>query len=91
MKDIVYMDIHDPVTAYRFWTKVELHSPQDCWIWVAANDGRHGYGAFGVAQRKVGKAYRVSYELTYGKIPDGKVVRHICGNPPCRKRTITFL
>ena len=76
------MDIHDPIRTYRFWTKVELHSPIYCWKWQASDDG-HGYGAFGVAQRKVRKAYRVSYELTYGKIPDGKVVRHICGNPPC--------
>ena len=76
------MDIHDPIRAYLFWTKVELHSPLYCWKWQASDDG-HGYGAFGVAQRKVRKAYRVSYELTYGKIPDGKVVRHICGNPPC--------
>ena len=76
------MDIHDPIRAYLFWNKVELRSPQHCWQWEAANDG-HGYGAFGVAQGKVRKAYHVSYELTYGKIPDGKVLRHICGNPPC--------
>ena len=80
---MVCMDIHDAITAYRFWTKVELYSPQDCWKWVAANDGRHGYGAFGVAHRKVSKAHRVAYELTYGQIPDGMGVLHNCGNPPC--------
>ena len=77
------MDIHNPIRAYLFWTKVELHSPQDCWEWVAANDGLHGYGAFGVAHRKVRKAHRVAYELTFGQIPGGKGVLHICGNPPC--------
>ena len=76
------MEIHDPITAHRFWTKVDLRSPKDCWKWLAADDG-HGYGAFGVAHRKVSKAYRVAYELTYGEIPDGGVVRHVCGNPPC--------
>ena len=40
-------------------------------------------GAFGVEGNKVRKAYRVAYELTYGEIPDGNVVRHMCGNPPC--------
>ena len=79
----VHMEIHNHITAYRFWTKVELRSPQDCWEWLAANDGRQGHGAFGVAPRKIDKAHRVAYELTYGEIPDGKVVRHICGNPPC--------
>ena len=79
----IHMDIHDPITAYRFWAKVELHSPQDCWKWLAATDGRHGYGAFGVARMKVSKSHRVAYELTYGEIPGGKGVLHICGNPPC--------
>ena len=77
------MQIHDPIRAHRFWTKVELRSPKDCWKWLAADDGRQGHGAFGVAHRKIDKAHRVAYELTYGEIPDGKVVRHICGNPPC--------
>ena len=76
------MEIHDPIRAYNFWTKVALGSPSDCWEWQAADDG-HGYGAFGVDGNRVRKAYRVAYELTYGKIPDGNVVRHMCGNPPC--------
>ena len=78
----IYMDIHDPITAYRFWTKVELQSPRDCWRWLAADDG-HGYGAFGVAHGKVSKAYRAAYELTYGEIPEGNHILHICGNSPC--------
>lgn len=76
------MGIHDPIRAYNFWTKVAIRAPSDCWEWRAADDG-HGYGAFGVEGNKVRKAYRVAYELTYGEIPDGNVVRHMCGNPPC--------
>ena len=76
------MGIHDPFRADNFWTKVALGPPSNCWEWQAAGDG-HGYGVFGVDGRRVRKAHRVAYELTYGEIPAGNVVRHMCGNPPC--------
>ena len=29
------------------------------------------------------KAHRVAYEMAYGPIPDGQIVRHLCGIPSC--------
>lgn len=56
-----------------------------CWSWSGAKDG-NGYGI--LSNRKgrgfsPEKAYRVSYELFKGVIPEGLCVRHSCDNPEC--------
>lgn len=66
----------------RFWSKVERRAPDQCWPWRAGIFKRHGYGQFSVSNRSK-KAHRVSYELTYGPIPAGLVVRHTCDNRLC--------
>jgi hypothetical protein len=44
-----------------------------------------GYGNFCVERRTSHfvLTHRYAYELTYGPIPEGEVVRHRCDNPPC--------
>lgn len=52
-----------------------------CLLWCGAMHPR-GYGLI----RKAGKwskAYRVSYEIHHGAIPDGMVVMHSCDQPGC--------
>ena len=64
----------------RFWEKVSIKEPNECWEWQAFT--YKGYGKF----RLKGKsefAHRVSYELAHGPIPEGLVVRHKCDNPRC--------
>ncbi len=52
-----------------------------CWVW---NWSVHPKGyALVLFKGKPRKAHRVSYELAYGPIPDGQIIRHICGNPSC--------
>ena len=68
--------------AQRFWPKVSIGQPDECWPWLASvNDD--GYGTFGVGHRSIKKAHRVAYELTNGPVPDGLNVLHSCDNPPC--------
>lgn len=66
----------------RFWSKVDqLTSPEGCWPWLGHRMPR-GYG-----QVRVGTthwlAHRVAYTLTFGPIPKGMVLDHLCRNTWC--------
>lgn len=65
-----------------FWSKVDRSrlGPGGCWEWTASRFER-GYGQF--KHPSSTRAHRVSYELSYGPVPDGLKVLHRCDNPPC--------
>ncbi len=77
--------------AERFWFKVNVGNPTECWKWLAYCDPC-GYGKFYVPQQRgMGYASRVAYELTNGPIPKGLYVLHRCDNPPCVNPSHLFL
>jgi len=72
--------------AERFWEKVDKSAgPDKCWPWTASRFP-NGYGRVMMPHGNE-SAHRVAYALTYGPIPDGKVVDHVkargCGGGPC--------
>lgn len=78
-----------PTVAQRFWDKVDASG--ECWLWTSslASD----YGRFWMDGKYVG-AHRVSYELTYGAIPDGMLIDHRATCPkhcvnPAHLRVVT--
>lgn len=89
------MDVHDstiiPVDAIeRFWGKVDQSAgPDACWPWMAGMFST-GYGAFQAA-RKLHKAHRAAWAITYGPPPSGLCVCHHCDNPPCCNPAHLFL
>lgn len=67
----------------RFWAKVDVRGPDECWEWTAATT--NGYGAIRIGGRSGDtlQAHRISYVIHNGEIPDGLFVCHSCDNPAC--------
>lgn len=71
----------------NFWRRVDCTDLDSCWPFMGGRNSRN-YGSLGWRNPDTGvkralSAHRVAYESAYGPIPDGKVVMHICDNPPC--------
>lgn len=67
----------------RFWRKVDATG--ECWIWTALLTP-FGHGVINMKTPDGWRpmiASRVSYEMAYGRIPAGLMVRHKCDNPAC--------
>lgn len=68
-------------TPDSFWSSINRPSPHSCWLWQGTVAGG-GYGQIRWRGIKV-YVHRLAYELTYGSIPDGLLVRHKCDTPLC--------
>lgn len=71
--------------AKRFWSKVAIAGPDECWPWQAALHGQ-GYGNFRATPYHQGNvsAHIVSWFLTQGTWPpDRRFVCHSCDVPAC--------
>jgi hypothetical protein len=79
---------YDLYTIARFWSKVKVGKPTQCWPWLAGS-GEKGYGRFRI-DGKLLSSHHVAWEMAHGvPLPDypadyhGAVVRHSCDNPRC--------
>jgi hypothetical protein len=66
--------------AERFWSKVDFSNPDGCWLWAGSR--RHEYGEVSVGGKSA-YPHRVAFELVYGDLEPGLVVRHRCDNQLC--------
>lgn len=73
-----------PQDYIRFWKKVAVGAPDECWNWTACvMGGKHGgYGMIGIQYTTV-LAHRLSYYIYYQKDPGAMFVCHKCDNPSC--------
>lgn len=67
--------------ASRFWVKVRMGAPSECWEWKAARSGG-GYGRFNDGKRIVG-AHRFAFEMLVGSVSPGLELDHLCRNTLC--------
>lgn len=65
----------------RFWLKVTKKTSTECWLWTGAKKPT-GYGNIR-RDKKYTTAHRVSWEMHFGKVPDGMQVLHSCDTPSC--------
>ena len=83
------MSSHEELTAVlrfkeRFWKKVQLGEPDECWPWLAYID-KQGYGACWDSElkRSMG-AHRIACRLAGGVIRSpGLQLDHLCRNRGC--------
>lgn len=72
-----------PDSISRFWSRVEIGAPDECWLWTGPTN-HSGFGYFS-AQRGQWYAHRVAWELTHGVYPPGHIGhtcrKIICCNP----------
>lgn len=67
---------------YRFWSKVDIKGPDECWDFIGATNP-DGYGKFWLNGKEI-KAHRLIWEVYNGReVPIGKLILHKCDNPSC--------
>lgn len=66
--------------AIRFWEKVSVGLPEECWPWTGFCVPK-GYGTV-VIRQSVYIASRIAYFLSTGQWPLEQIL-HSCDNPPC--------
>lgn len=71
----------------RFWEKVQ--KTDTCWFWTGYIHTRTGYGRISMGGRRgpVREAHRVAWELTYGSVPNGLELDHLCRVRHCVRPT----
>lgn len=69
-------------TPENFWSSVDRSSPDSCWLWQGSYSKHNGYGQISWGGRPR-QTHRLAWELTYGPIPEGLIIRHSCDTPLC--------
>ena len=72
--------------CWRFYRHIDLpqQPKKQCWIWNGPLNGGVGNYGYIYYDGKKHMAHRFSVELhTQKKIPEGKVISHLCNNPQC--------
>lgn len=82
-KEIIETRYNSDKAIKRFWDKVKIGAPEECWEFQGGKVGSKGvYGGFSFQGTTI-RAHRYSYMISKGKIPEEMLVCHTCDNPIC--------
>ena len=71
-----------PIFIARFWSRVDVGGPNDCWPWRAGGHER-GYGTISLNGKAV-RAPRIAWEFFNGApMTSDLCACHRCDNPKC--------
>lgn len=73
--------LQDESVQARFWSKVDVRGPDECWEWKPPKDNK-GYGRL-KAHATWFLATHISLGLSGRCRPPGLIALHSCDNPPC--------
>jgi HNH endonuclease len=75
----------------RYWPKVNVADPNECWNWNAKARHPYGYGRMTAGRGVNLKAHQIGWALENGPIPVGMLICHACDNPSCCNPNHLFL
>ena len=79
MRKFAELPAFDEEAIDRFWDHPGMRTNVECWL---VNGQTSGYQTF-TFRRKAYYRHRISYLLTYGRIPKNLLVLHRCNNKGC--------
>jgi hypothetical protein len=65
----------------KFWSRVDVRDPAECWFWTGPL--RNGYGYIRDISGRQRQAHAVTYEWALGPIPPGLEPDHLCRKRAC--------
>ena len=70
---------YPPNPKSRFWSKVDIRGPDECWEWLAFKN--KGYGIYRLGEKVV--ASRLAWEQANRQDLGCRIACHTCDNPGC--------
>ena len=81
------VEIIKQTEAKRFWSRVKVGEPGECWpttFRAATRSGHQQIKICGLRSKPIHvQCHRMAWVLTHDVVPDGLYVLHKCGNPKC--------